>query len=561
MAMGKISKQAYIQSYGDEYSQPTHDTNKWVSAMQKLYNMWNGGSAYQDSFNIITEGWDKMEKYDFQSWMKYYQENNHLKYKTAQYNTIGGTNSTVNNIVNSPAQKADDQAAVDMDPKVKAEKLIKSIIRRLNAAESIATDPQLKNFINLEKWIETLHALKRTVQFTQLKTANSPIIFDIIVREGNKLIKNGYQNEGTILKKIALGISAPQAIEPSSTPTPTSPETPNTNADKPSSSSPNTNLSDNSTQKTTAPTSGPSITPASFTATLPSPAPGPSLNLSSPTPGQTPSPSITPDLSAGLTPPPPPGSVALPTPPPAEKKPLEDFQERLGIPDGNDNDDQECDVSNNITRNASIVVTAQSNPNQAPAIQPIRKQPSLEQQQLNKQIQNSTEKPASKNDVIDLSSVRVNDVVERLETISNILKNREIPRQLAIIDLMLDKLGIASYFPSLAEATRSSLDSNQYMATRIEDVLGKLRGSLEISSENKIDLQQQKPTSELQNNLEQIDNREKQLKDIRTKNRQDAEISKMENEQPEVTNVQQDLATPTVPVPAAQQQPSNMPVR
>jgi len=58
------------------------------------------------------------------------------------------------------------------------------------------------------------------------------------------------------------------------------------------------------------------------------------------------------------------------------------------------------------------------------------------------------------------------------------LKNREIPRQFGIADIELNELGMASYFPSLAEALKSALDSNQYMLTRVEDIISKLRGAV-----------------------------------------------------------------------------------
>lgn len=79
-------------------------------------------------------------------------------------------------------------------------------------------------------------------------------------------------------------------------------------------------------------------------------------------------------------------------------------------------------------------------------------------------------------DVIDraLDGIKLKDVIDRLEALSKVFKNREIARQLFIIDLMLDKLGISGFFPQLAEATKSALESNQYAQNRIEEVLSKL---------------------------------------------------------------------------------------
>ena len=39
---------------------------------------------------------------------------------------------------------------------------------------------------------------------------------------------------------------------------------------------------------------------------------------------------------------------------------------------------------------------------------------------------------------------------------------------------MLNKLGISGFFPALAEATRSALESNQYCQTRVDEILSKL---------------------------------------------------------------------------------------
>ena len=58
---------------------------------------------------------------------------------------------------------------------------------------------------------------------------------------------------------------------------------------------------------------------------------------------------------------------------------------------------------------------------------------------------------------------------------------------------MLNKLGISGFFPALAEATRSALESNQYCQTRVEEILSKLisatdeRGLSEFDSLSKME--------------------------------------------------------------------------
>lgn len=145
-----------------------------------------------------------------------------------------------------------------------------------------------------------------------------------------------------------------------------------------------------------------------------------------------------------------------------------------------------------------------------------------------------------------LDHVTIDDVVDRMETVSNILKNREIPRQLAIIDLMMDKLGIASYFPQLGEATKSALESNQYMSTRIEDILGKLRGSME--PEIQIDLtstpedegHMDETLQEVRRNLEEKERSSRMKEENRAKTQAPAEAI------PELAGpVEVEQATPT----------------
>lgn len=92
------------------------------------------------------------------------------------------------------------------------------------------------------------------------------------------------------------------------------------------------------------------------------------------------------------------------------------------------------------------------------------------------------------NDVIEkaLEGITIQDVINRLQALSKVFKNREISRQLFIIDLMLDKLGISGFFPQLAEATKSALESNQYSQNRIEEVLSKLISAVDDSGNSLI---------------------------------------------------------------------------
>jgi hypothetical protein len=83
------------------------------------------------------------------------------------------------------------------------------------------------------------------------------------------------------------------------------------------------------------------------------------------------------------------------------------------------------------------------------------------------------------------------DVVARLADLTKVFRVREIPRQLAIIDMMLDRLGLASFFPTLGECVQKSHESNNYVSSRLESILSRLQGSLSSKS---LDLHGDSPT-------------------------------------------------------------------
>ena len=75
-------------------------------------------------------------------------------------------------------------------------------------------------------------------------------------------------------------------------------------------------------------------------------------------------------------------------------------------------------------------------------------------------------------------SVTMEEIVSRVGRISKYYKVREMPRRLARVDMMFDSKGISSFFPSLSEAQNKALEANNYIATRIDDILSKVRGSM-----------------------------------------------------------------------------------
>jgi hypothetical protein len=87
--------------------------------------------------------------------------------------------------------------------------------------------------------------------------------------------------------------------------------------------------------------------------------------------------------------------------------------------------------------------------------------------------------------------VTLEDASRKLEEIAARLADRRTIRNLAEFDIMLDKIGIASMFPELAEAQSKLIDAYSYALTRVTKMLGMVssgRGAEEISDARKKEL-------------------------------------------------------------------------
>jgi len=153
------------------------------------------------------------------------------------------------------------------------------------------------------------------------------------------------------------------------------------------------------------------------------------------------------------------------------------------------------------------------------------------------------------------ANVKIEDVVQKLESLSHIFKEREIPRQLAIVDMMLSALNLSPMFPGLSESHNKALESNNYILTRVDDILSKLRGATKtplIDLENK-DKQVNDPRAkQIKENLQQeeaLDNKKKemrkQLENEALKETPEIEIT----EEPAPQVVQEKPAPAPAPIP------------
>lgn len=531
--MNKINKIAYPQGQYDLHI-GSYDLNKWIKTLHAIYLYARQGYNISKTSEQLIKDWDEMEKADFMHWMKYYQGNSQSSYKTAQYLQVAPgayapQNATKNFSQTNPTVpvmpdqlKADVKLPEEEDPQFKINKKIKSIISRLMSAERLATDPDVQRElskrldIGISKWLEELHRVKRMVQIAPIRHASSTILEDLIIKEANILAHKGFPKAARELVKIAqpVPVLAPADASPAATDAPPD---------------------------------------------APPPVPG----------------------DAAAPPSAPPGEEAASSQEPKGTDTLAQVVKDLNLLDFEDENDD--DDSNDIVDMiedplAAIEIKAQALPNElgVPAAEPFAPVTpeaaalTAPAKPLPAQQPKPTMTPALevKEDTADtlvhkktddllekaLSSVSIQDIIERLDTLVNLFRTREIPRQLAIIDLMMDQLNLSSFFPGLAEASSKSLESNQYALSRIEEVLSKLKGSIKNPKEKELDLLGKQPStspdSELLEGMRSSLQTESDKEKARKQQRKQEEQAKAEKLIPEI-EVAEDLAEP-VALPEAE---------
>jgi len=503
-----------------------HDTKKWLQAVKDVYYKEKNGSDRIQAIRQTTGSWNLMEIHDFLNWLKFYEEGNHLKYKKAQVWYENGTPGYFLHIKQDPPKK--EETAIngkDIDfaraesnnemPTSEKKQIIEKqrhkIIGRLDSAEKLLRSQEGQMFAGkeLESLMESIYNLKKKIQLVNKLSSTNKLYEDMIIREANSLYKRGFTKAYNLLYSVAEEQNSPSMKPTDKIPTPKSPGMP---------------------YSATGDVGG-----------LPSVGPG--------------------------MPQTPPDSAPNEMPPKPQSKAIDKFLENLDTAkittkeDKNDN----MDVEDNLEVNDELLVAeAQEIP---PAVKPKatvapitsevpKKDTSLEvnEEDVVKSKESPTASAKDFDNMIDaaFANLTVDDVVLKLEDLAKIFKTREISRQLSIVDMMLDSLGLASYFPSLSEAQNKSLESTNYISTRIEEILSQLRGAT-VTKE--IDLRGDKketnPAVEnIKNVLKQNEEKEKARKEQR-KQQQDAELDNAgspNKETPEI-EINEDLAAPAVPAP------------
>lgn len=515
------------------------DLTKWMNAAKEITHLKNAGMSFDNALRQTTESWADIEAYDFKNWYSYYLKGDHLRYKQAQI--WFKPTSVLNQASNTDKFNADDflsepkQPDMPVIPTIDDSIIIKDIqskvLARLNAAEKLLSSHDGIQFAGnqLDELLQSIHSLKRQVLSLTKKSKATKLYEDLIIREGNRLHFSGFIKQAEYLYKLAGEVA--QTIPPTPEQTVPVSQAPTSNPDSSGASS-NPPIEEDG---------GDGDGEVAIEVSDQAPPP-PTQNVGNP--GQLPlgNPDVgnmapLDTLSPGMK-----GFLAN-----IEPK-LKDKKEELDIIDVDD-------VNDDINNMDDIVIEAQ--------VQEVTQADPIGVNDEGLEITDNDLSAFDAQMTNLLANVTVQDIIQKLEDLAKVFKIREIPRQLSLIDMMLDALNMSPLFPSLSEATNKALESNNYISTRIEEILAKLRGTLDT---NKIDLLNKNITTpkdpqaiNIKNKLEQEDIKNKERKEFkkRLENESLDQAAKQQvaMQEPEI-EIQEDLNTPENISPTVVQPPT-----
>lgn len=566
-----------------------HDMKKWMGAVENIYKMEHGGHGRVTSIRQATSGWKITETYDFLNWLRFYEAGGHLKYKMAQLWYENGAPGYFLHVKPDPVKEpetqvsgkdidfAREESTINADKRQVIEKQRNKIIGRLDSAEKLLRSPDGQEFAGreLDALMEAIYQLKRKIQMVNKLSTSTRLYEDMIVREANVLHRQGFVKAAALLHTTAqannpppAGIGAPGGINiippPDPPESPSAPLHPGAPGGLPS-------VGPGMPQNAPAGTGAPEVGPNDNSPTKMKDAPG-----QQPTAGAGPA-SMVPDQPA------PAGIQGFLSNMDTSKMTTQDDK---AVADDDELEVRDAEPIEVQDEDHLMVTEAQfaggvdepitttpppAKPDPAPPAAPVVDEPAtelpLEVTEDDIASPPSSEQGAAPNasdfdakvDAV-FSDITVADVVAKLEDIAKIYKTREVPRQLGIVDMMLDSLGLASYFPALSEAINKALESNNYISTRLDEILSRLRGA--VPSDTSIDLKgggAEKPeVAGIKKNLSDADEKEKRRKQQR-KEQAAAELEGGDKEAPEV-EIEEDLAPkPPTPRPPVARSPAPLP--
>jgi len=509
-----------------------HNIQKWLQAISDIYHKEKSGLTRVNAIRQVTSGWNLVETFDFLNWIKFYESGDHMKYKFAQLwyeNPNMGPGYFLHIKKDqqaepqasavSPAVRVEDidfartSAGAESEKREIIEKQRNKIIGRLDSAEKLLRSQEGHTFAGkeFESLLEAIYQLKKKIQMVNKISSSTRLYEDMIVREANVLARRGFVKAAYMLQSVAQIPAPPSPGDPAGAGNPGVP-------------------------------SGGAATPAQ-----------------------------------------PPGGVTMPQSEPNNPpvpKGISEFLEALDKTKFSPTSEDDLEVEDSLEVNDSddelLISEAQAAPveepittnpapsrlNPSPVAGPMAtpddkaaptKEESLEVTEGDVEDPAEDEAPSttdfdSRVDQI-FANISIGDVIVKLEDLAKIFKTREIPRQLSIVDMMLDSLGLASYFPSLSEATNKALESNNYISTRVDDILSKLRGAMKT---NKIDIRGKEidhpEVADIKAKLKSDEEKEKARKQMR-KDQETAELVDETKETPEI-EIEEDLSAPA-PAPTS----------
>lgn len=519
---------------------PVRDTKKWLEAVKEIYYKEKNGLDRVNCIRQITSGWNPVETFDFINWLKFYEEGAHLKYKKAQLWYENGAPGYYLHMKPDPVVEKTHISGKDIDDakdfsnssmsnsekKNIIEKQRSKIIGRLDSAEKLlrSEDGQLFAGKELEVLMEAIYSLKKKVQLVNKLSVATRLYEDMIVREANVLNKHGFSKAADVLYSVAQ------------VPTPPSPPMP--------------------TDASGDPGGIPSVGPG-MPQNPPESAPNQSPNIK-PVPkgikeflSRTESANVTEDDEL-------------------EVSDSSEAEDSLEVFDADSDDaDSELIVEAQAIEEPMTSNTSPAPEKEAPPAKPAPSAPksiSAEEPLEVSEDDIPSDKPApaatsqfeSKLDAI-MKDVSINDIIFELEICSKIYKTRELARRLSRVDMMMDSIGIAPFFPSLSEAQNKAIESNNYGSTRIDDILSKLKGSL---NDKEVDLTGDSGApppaqfSGVRDKLQKDQDKDKARKQMR-KEQEAAELDSKNKETPNV-EIAEDLTPPPPAAPASPKAPAQV---
>lgn len=505
--------QAYPNIGGDEIAKPTYNLSKWIDATKNLYAKAHFGTPFPNAFSEITKDWSISEKTDFSNWLSYYQQGNQHKYtKTAQLymsqnipsyflspknDTLGPgfmpsipESHEISKLDDAPKISKEEQDKIDKEEKrALIEEQRKKIIGRIHAAikHLTAYEGHLLVGPEFERLLSSMYEILKQFQMVNKVSLSGTMFQDVILRQANKLKKEGFIKGGEFLSKFCQKV--PGAFD----------------------------FAQSSQGLPIASTEGSGVTGG-----LGSNAPS-AASIAQGKPDILKSDK---DKSTSI--------LENTTDESAEKEPLDELFDNLetaGLTDVDDSKIDDLDI--NL---ADLTVEAQmeephvlSNQSLNSIYQQERPasikqpKPKLNDLKTNLEVEAPDERAIESNNIdklIDnaLSNVTVQDAIDRLENVIAIYKNRRLSRELSMVDMILSKLQLSSLFPELGESLQKLFESNGYILNRLERVSSQLRGTLE-SDINNIDLMKDNESDKELNNirqqLEEKQNKEKTQKEMR----------------------------------------------